>query len=124
MATFSNVMAQLPALFEGRPALVRQAARADVTLLVSTETTRRRLILRKGKLQVAPADGPMDSWDVALRGEARVWHDHWLPLPPPTAADIFGMRRHGRLVIEGNFLRLMLSLQLVKDILALPRGAR
>jgi hypothetical protein len=43
-------------------------------------------------------------------------------MPCPDAADIFGMRRHGRLVIEGNFLPLMQHLQVVKDILALPRS--
>ena len=94
-----------------------------MTRLVAAGEVERRLILRAGILQVAAADGPMDGWDIAMRGDAQVWTDHWQAMPPPSAADIFGMRRHGRLVMEGNFLHLMRSLQVVKDILVLPRGA-
>lgn len=65
----------------------------------------------------------MPGWDIALRGEAQVWQDHWQLMPPVEAADIFGMKRAGRLAIEGNYLPFMRHLQVVKDILALPRAA-
>ena len=65
----------------------------------------------------------MDGWDVALRAEAGAWGDHWQAMPAPDAFDIFGMVRRGRMRIEGDFTPLMRHLQLVKDILALPRAA-
>ncbi|MFT4961420.1 MAG: hypothetical protein ACI92Z_002511 [Paracoccaceae bacterium] len=80
------------------------------------------MVLRDGTLRIEPTDGPMVDWDGALRGHARIWVHHWRVMPSPDAADIFGMCRHGRLLIEGNFLGLMRSLQVAKDILALPRG--
>jgi len=113
---------RLPALFEAHPSLPRRAARARITMLLSDGAARCRLMLHDGTLKVEKADGPMDGWDIALRGDASVWSDHWRRMPPPDAADIFGMSRHGRMVIEGNFLPLMRHLQVIKDILALPRS--
>ena len=117
-----TVFSRLPSLFQAEPALIRRSARAQITLLLCAGEKRCRLVLDGASMRVEKADGPMDGWDVAFRGDAEVWSDHWLTMPPPNAADIFGMSRYGRMVIEGNFLPLMRHLQLIKDILALPRG--
>ena len=121
MTDYPAKFSLLPELFRRHPVLTGRAKRARITMLLCAGAARCLLILRDGTLRVEKADGPMDCWDIALRGDATVWDDHWLKLPPPDAADIFGMRRHGRMEIEGNFLPLMQHLQLVKDILALPR---
>jgi hypothetical protein len=122
MTGIVNILERLPDFYVARPALMRRGARAQITLLLGAGDVSRRLMLDKGTLKVADADGPMDGWDIALRGDASVWSDHWSAQPATDAADIFGMRRRGRLVIEGNFLPLMRNLQVIKDILALPRG--
>lgn len=116
------MFSRLPELFARQPALVCRARLAHVTLLLGAGPDSLRVRLAGGTLDTRPSGGPMDGWDLALRGDDRVWPDHWARIPAPDAADIFGMRRHGRLTIEGDFLGLMRSLQVVKDILALPRG--
>lgn len=118
-----TIFERLPALFGRSEPLVRRSARARFVILLEAGTARRRLHLESGRLSVSPADGPMDGWDIALRAAPDAWKDHWAPVPPPSASDILGMQRHGRMKIEGNFLPLMQHLQLVKDILALPRTA-
>lgn len=122
MSDAFSVFSPLPALFAAEPRLVRQAALARFALLLGAGDEECRLVLDRQSLRIEAANGPMDDWDVALRGDADCWSDHWRDVPPPSAADIFGMSRHGRMVIEGNFLPLMQHLQLIKDILALPRG--
>ena len=119
-----TVFERLPALFEKAEPLVRRSARARVVLLLEAGAEKRRLRLEPGALSVERADGPMDGWDIALRAEPEAWVDHWAAVPRPDASDILGMQRHGRMKIEGNFLPLMQHLQLVKDILALPRQAQ
>ena len=118
-----RVFERLPALFALSEPLVRRSARARFVLLLEAGTDKRRLKLEPGALTVQTADGPMDGWDVALRAGPDAWIDHWSPLPPSSASDILGMQRHGRMKIEGDFLPLMQHLQLVKDILVLPRGS-
>lgn len=118
----SKTFARLPALFADSQPLLRRAARARFVLLLEAGEARCRLRLQSGSLSLDKADDPMSSWDVALRAAPEAWTDHWSELPSPDAADILGMARHGRMRIEGNFLPLMQHLQLVKDILALPRG--
>lgn len=114
----------LPALFEKTPPLVRRSARARFVILLQAGSEKRRLRLEPGTLSVERANGPMDGWDVAIRAEPEAWVDHWAAIPRPDASDILGMQRHGRMKIEGDFLPLMQHLQLVKDILALPRQAQ
>ena len=121
MGTIADIIERIPALFADEPSLVRRVARAEITILLEAGDQARRLILDRGTLRVASADGPMDGWDIAFRGAEEAIMDHWQTMPAPDAADIFGMRRRGRLVIEGNFLPVMRHLQVVKDILALPR---
>lgn len=113
--------ARIPALFAAREALVRKAERARIVLLLEAGEERRRLRIESGSLRLEEASGPMESWDVALRAAPEAWFDHWAASPLPHAHDILGMARYGRMRIEGNFLPLMRHLQLVKDVVALPR---
>lgn len=121
MSGFGPTLAWLPARLAANAPMLHRARRAEIALLLDAGTERHRLILSRGVLAVHGASGPMDDWDIALRATAEAWADHWAPLPRPDAFDIFGMVRHGRMRIEGNFLPLMRHLQVVKDILALPR---
>lgn len=119
IATFTR----LPALLAGHPEIARRAERARVVLLLEAGSQGLRLQLEKGQLSVLPAEGPMRGWDIALRAAPAAWADHWQAVPAPDAFDILGMVRHGRMRIEGNFAPFMRHLQVLKDILALPRAA-
>ncbi|MDT0683327.1 hypothetical protein RM543_11570 [Roseicyclus sp. F158] len=119
IATFMR----FPALLAGHPEIARRADRASIVLLLEAGSQGVRLQLEKGQADVLPAEGPMRGWDIALRAAPEAWADHWQAVPAPDAFDILGMVRHGRMRIEGNFAPLMRHLQVVKDILALPRAA-
>lgn len=114
---------RLPVLLTGHPEIARRADRAGIVLLLEAGSEAVRLQLEKGQVTVLPAEGPMRDWDIALRAAPEAWADHWQAVPAPDAFDILGMVRHGRMRIEGNFAPLMRHLQVVKDILALPRAA-
>ena len=118
-----GVFASLPDLFSQRCDLIRKSNRADIVLLLDAGDARARLRISGESVTILPAGGPMAGWDIALRADPAAWADHWAAVPAPDAFDIFGMVRHGRMRIEGNFAPLMRHLQLVKDILALPRAA-
>lgn len=117
-----RIFESLPDLAARNPALVRRARNARAVLLLEAGAGRARLRLRGGTFAILPADVPMGGWDTALRAEPDAWLDHWQPLPAPDSFDIFGMARRGRMRIEGNFMPLMQHLQVIKDILSLPRG--
>ncbi|NIZ11718.1 hypothetical protein [Pseudooceanicola sp. HF7] len=118
LATF----ARLPAQFASHPQLVRRAGRAKIVVLLEAGSRGLRLRLDEGVLTCLPGQGVMQGWDLALRAEPDAWRDHWQAVPAPDAFDILGLVRHGRMRIEGNFTPLMRHLQVVKDILALPRA--
>ncbi len=111
----------LPRLVARHPSLPRRAANARAVLLLEAGQARVRMRLAGGELCIQSAQGPMQGWNVALRAAPEVWLDHWQPIPAPDAFDIFGMARRGRMRIEGDFTPLMRHLQVIKDILALPR---
>ena len=117
-----EIFDSLPRLALNHPALLRRAARAQVVLLLEAGQDQVRLRLDGGKLDIQPIDGPLQGWHVALRAAPAAWLDHWQSIPAPDAFDIFGMVRRGRMRIEGDIAPLMRHLQVIKDILALPRG--
>lgn len=116
-----SIFAVLPDLFSRRADLVRRSRRAQAVVLLEAGRDRVRLEIAGQALHLLSADGPMAGWDIALRADAAAWADHWSALPAPDAFDIFGMVRAGRMRIEGDFTPFMRHLQLIKDILALPR---
>jgi hypothetical protein len=65
----------------------------------------------------------MTTFHFAIRATARAWLNHWQPVPPPKWHDLFALTRYGEAVVEGDILPLMQHLQVVKDMLAIPRTA-
>jgi hypothetical protein len=65
----------------------------------------------------------MTTWSFAIRASARAWLKHWQPVPDAKWHDLFALTRYGEAVVEGHLLPLMQNLQVVKDMLAKPRGA-
>lgn len=116
-----EIFDSLPRLILRHPSLVRRAADAHAVLLLEAGQAKMGMRLSGGKLDIQPMDGPMQGWHVALRAAPAAWLDHWQWTPAPDAFDIFGMARRGRMRIEGDFTPLMRHLQVIKDILALPR---
>ncbi|MFX0547199.1 hypothetical protein ACEWPL_016820 [Roseovarius sp. S1116L3] len=121
MPKTSPVFRRLPALFSGNRPLRHRSRHANFVFLIGAGNAYFRFILCDSCLRLDEATKPMQSWDMALRGDENVWADHWKTMPPADAADILGMQSYGRLVIEGNLLPLLQNLQVIKDILALPR---
>lgn len=117
-----EIFDSLPRLILRQPSLLRRAAAAQAVLLLEAGQASVRMRLSGGKLDIQPMDGPMQGWHVALRAAPVAWLDHWQSVPAPDAFDIFGMARRGRMRIEGDFTPLMRHLQVIKDILALPRA--
>lgn len=119
---FENRLARLAQAWTRDANLRRRGARLSLRVLVATETEAYVLPFRDGVLGEILADrGPMHDWDVALRMSAADWEGFWASEPAPGWHDIFALTRGGRLVLEGNHLPLMQNLQVVKDVLALPR---
>ena len=74
---------------------------------------------------IAPVErGPlfMRAWSFALVAPAAAWLAHWEAIPKPGAHDILAMSKRGDLKILGDLHPLMCNLQVVKDIVAAPRG--
>ncbi len=70
-------------------------------------------------LDVAP--GLMRSWRFAIRGSGRAWSAFWRPIPPPGWHDLFALSKRGELTMEGDLQPFVANLQVIKDILAVPR---
>lgn len=117
-----SIFASLPDLYLRRSDLIMRSKAASAVLLLDAVSDRVRLVVANQMVTVVSADGPMAGWDIALRADPAAWEDHWKAVPAPDAFDIFGMVRRGRMRIEGDFGPLMRHLQLIKDILALPRA--
>lgn len=122
---FEIRLTRLAEAWAGDANLRRRAARLSLRILVATETGAYVLPFRDGVLGDILADhGPMHDWDIALRMSAADWEGFWAAEPAPGWHDIFALTRGGRLRLEGNHLPLMQNLQVVKDVLALPRDAQ
>jgi pimeloyl-ACP methyl ester carboxylesterase len=63
----------------------------------------------------------MASFAFAIRGTARAWFSLWQNPPPPGWHDIFAIAMRGEMSLEANIQPLMANLQVIKDLLALPR---
>jgi len=119
---FDTGLSGLSDRFQADQPLMRRASRASFRCRMEVEDSAFLLRLDEGKLTGPfPIDGPMVDSDFTLRSTRDAWLTHWLPVPPPEYHDIFAMTRAGHLRIDGDFHPLMVHLQVVKDILALPR---
>lgn len=106
------------------PRLTHRAKRLTLRILLAADDEGHVLHLKEGMVtDIVPDRGPMHDWDVALRMARADWERFWQPSPAPGWHDIFALTRSGQLRLEGNHLPLMQHLQVIKDILALPRGS-
>ena len=112
----------IPQLFLEDAGLIHRARNAHITLLLKAGEQSYLLQLKEGRLEdVHHTDRPMDSCDITMAASDEDWQGYWQVMPKPGLHDIFAMAKSGRLRIEGNFRPLMRHLQVVKDVLALPR---
>ena len=120
---FDTRLTGLAGRFRADPALMRRAARASFRCLIDVGDSVFLLHLDRGEMaDLTPVSGPMVGSDFVLRAPRDAWLTHWQAVPPPEYHDIFAMTRAGHLRIDGDFYPLMTHLQVVKDILALPRS--
>jgi len=114
---------RLPALAAADGDLRRRARHAsmDVALGIGAETLLLRIV--EGEVREATR-GPflLRPWTFALRAEPAAWSAFLADPPPPGSHDLLAMSKRGVLRIEGDLQPLMANLQVLKDILALPRG--
>ncbi|HRD75855.1 MAG TPA: hypothetical protein PK264_07950 [Hyphomicrobiaceae bacterium] len=119
VAAFSR----LPELAAADADIARRGRHAtlDVAIGVGSETLIARIVggdvkdVLRGPFLLRP-------WTIAIRAEPEVWQAFLSDPPPPGSHDILALSKRGALRIEGNLQPFMASLQVVKDILALPRG--
>lgn len=64
----------------------------------------------------------LKSSDFSVRAGAEDWLQFLQVEPAPEFHDLMAMTKAGRARIEGNLLPFMGNLQVIKDIVALPRG--
>lgn len=119
---FFETLKALPAAYEDDAALKHKARSANFRCRLVTENGDYLIAMNQGALDdVVRAAGPMVPSDFAFHADKDAWATHWQPVPPPEYHDIFAMTRAGHLTILGDFKPLMTHLQVVKDVLALPR---
>jgi putative sterol carrier protein len=119
---FAERLATLSPRLEAAPVLKRRAAGLSLRLSLATADQRIIVALRDGAIESLRADkGPMHDWDLSMQMSSEDWSRFWSTSPEAGWHDIFALSRNGRLTIEGDHLRLMQYLQVVKDLLSLPR---
>ena len=115
-------LAAIPGLFADDAALAHRARRARCRILFATGDISCILSVSEGQGPVVKTvSGPMESADLVFHADDEAWPGHWQAVPEPGLQDIFAMTRFRHLKIEGNFRPLMTHLQVMKDIIALPR---
>lgn len=119
---FEGGLQALLRLLAADASLQRRARGLNIRLLLVASDRGKVVTFRDGAvLSVEDDRGPMHDWDLSMSMEEADWLAFWQAEPAPGWHDIFALTRGGRLKIAGNHLPLMRHLQVVKDILALPR---
>ncbi|MEZ5855637.1 MAG: hypothetical protein R3D67_13170 [Hyphomicrobiaceae bacterium] len=83
------------------------------------------LLVRMVEGKVASiARGPflLKPWVFAIRAPAEVWEKFLEPMPAAGWHDLMALTKVGRARVEGNLVPFMGNLQVIKDLLALPRA--
>lgn len=122
-------MEDLARRFEALPGLVaddddlrRRGAEICTTCLIGIAAIPFIVTLERGmKLHLARGPHLMRSFRFAVRGSAAGWARFWQAVPPPGWHDLFALAKRGEMTIEGDLHPLMAHLQVMKDLLALPR---
>lgn len=90
--------------------------------MLASNDQRMIVTLKDGAVHSLQSDtGPMHDWDLSMQMSAQNWERFWSADPDPGWHDIFALSRRGMLRIEGDHLRLMQYLQVLKDLISLPR---
>jgi hypothetical protein len=113
----------IPNIVDADEVLVRRGRLLEADILVGIGPASFILPVRMGRIgEIEPAGRLMRPWDFAVRAVTADWLAHWTDPPRPGWHDLLAMQKQGRLTIEGNLLPFMQHLQVVKDVLAAPRG--
>jgi hypothetical protein len=114
--------AALPELLAEDDDLRRRGAEFCTTCLIGIAAIPFLLTVAPG-MTVHLARGPhlMRSFRFSVRGTAAAWTRFWQAVPPPGWHDLFALTKRGEMTIEGDLHPFMAHLQVMKDLLALPR---
>lgn len=121
----ADLMALLPELVNGDPALLLRGRYIHADLMVEIGSTPYYLTVADGRLTRCDR-GPliMRAWAFAVRGPEAVWREFWRPMPRPLFHDIFALAKRGEFRIEGDVRPLMTGVLYFKGLLAAPRQVR
>ncbi len=102
--------------------LCRRGAALGVTCLIGIGAIPFLVTLERGmRLHLARGPHLMRAWRFAVRGSVLGWERFWQAPPPPGWHDLFALTKRGEMTIEGDLHPFMAHLQVMKDLLALPR---
>ena len=115
--------------FEALPALVaqdedlrRRGGEFCTTCLIGIGKIPFFMTVERGmRLDLLRGPQLMRSFRFAVRGSALAWTRFWQAVPPPGWHDLFALTKRGEMTIEGDLHPFMAHLQVMKDLLALPR---
>ncbi len=112
----------VPRWLDGDDDLRRCGADFCTTCLIGIGTIPFLVTCERG-LRLHLSRGPhlMRSWRFAVRGSCLGWTRFWQAPPPPGWHDLFALAKRGEMTIEGDLHPFMTHLQVIKDLLALPR---
>lgn len=112
----------LPALLASDHDLRRRGAELCTTFLVGIAGIPFLLTLERGMhMHLLRGQPLMRAFRFAVRGSAAAWSRYWQTVPPPGWHDLFALTKRGEMTIEGDLYPFMAYLQVMKDLLALPR---
>lgn len=122
--TPADRFARLPELLAADPDLQRRGRFLTADCRVDIGAEPFHLALRDGGL-AGFERGPRLLRAVAfvIRASDEAWLRHWEAVPAPGWHDLFALAKRGVLTMEGDLRPLLQNLQVVKDLLALPRLA-
>lgn len=113
---------ELPALVNGNEALVRRGRWTDADMLLEIGPRGWIVRIRAGRVQLAPVEYRVTSWDFAIRGTEDAWRAFWSPVPPPRRHDISALVREGSMRLDGDLDLMMANFLYLKLMLETLRG--
>jgi hypothetical protein len=121
---FIAILQALPEQANASPVLRRLGRLCSMEFLLQCDGQCAHVRVERGEVApVIPGPLRMRAWQFAIRAPEASWRRFWQPVPAVGFSDIFAMVRFGHASIEGDIGPMLTHLRLVKEILALPRGA-
>ncbi|MGI9412549.1 MAG: hypothetical protein ACR2PM_02710 [Hyphomicrobiales bacterium] len=109
----------------GNDALVRRGRFVECAILVGVGEVDYIVRIDRGRVSDVRRRGiSIESGRFTIRAPAKVWREHWQPMPKRDHHDLFSMLAAGLAHIDGDLLPFMQNLLYFKDLLAAPRSAR